>query len=345
MAKKVIKDQPNKDKLVILLESLGYDVSKFKFEKYKENKKDPQLCRKLSGTYAEMCKAQTMASVTTLEDYDMVNPFYYNNDWKDKIQYIEDAKSKHINHNKSMKISSLRDLHNLDAPRETKESIVKNVFNIWTKEHESDIEVRKQYYDNIIDSIDNRKLKGGLFKFKDVFYIMFLIFAVLTVTNPRTIPTFFGLFPQLQNSAVSINESMIVSPFKSTAAVISIYVMSFGVIASIFFGLTRKEYYSTFKNKKKSKKRFDRAIELAEIQQRAAISSYIKNFVNSKYCPSTPITDIVLVQNAINGYDYYYSEMRNRYGWMEQHGRTVSFILTNIRLVSLIVISVMFVIL
>ncbi len=342
MAKKVVKDQPNKEKLIILLESLGYNVDKFKFEKYKENKKNPQLCKKLSGTYAEMCKAQTMASVTTLEDYDMVNPFYYHEDWKSRIQYIEDAKSKHLNYNKSRNINNFRDVHALDVPREVKESILKNTFNIWTKEHESDIEVRKHYYDNIIDSIDNRKLKGGLLKITDILYIIFLVFAVLTVTSPKAIPTFFGILPQLQNFSISINEGMITSPFSSTVAVIAIYAMSFGVIASIFFGLTKKEYYNTFKNKKKSKKRFDRAIQLAEIKQRAAISTYIKNFVNSKECPSTPITDIVLVQNAINGYDYYYSEMRNRYGWMEQHSRTVSFILANIRLASLIVILVMF---
>ncbi len=342
MARKVIKDQPNKEKIIILLESLGYDVDKFKFEKYKENKSDPQLCKKLSGTYAEMCKAQTMASVTTLEDYDKVNPFYYHNDWKSKIQYIEDAKSSHINHNKSRNISNFRELHALDAPREVKESIVKNTFNIWTKEHESDIEVRKHYYDTIIDSIDNRKLKGGLLRIKDIMYIIFLVFAVLAVTSPRTIPTFFGLLPQFQNFAVSINESMITSPFTTSVAIIAIYAMSFSVIATIFFGLTKKEYYNTFRNKKKSKKRFDRAIQVAEIKQRAAISAYIKNFVNSKECPSTPITDIVLVQNEINGYDYYYSEMRNRYGWMEQHGRTVSFILANIRLISLIVILMMF---
>ncbi len=342
MAKNVVNDHPNKEKLVILLESLGYNVDKFKFEKYKENKKDPVLCKKLSGTYAEMCKAQTTAKVTTLEDYDMVNPFYYNERWKGKVKYIEDAKSAHISLSKTRDISSFRDLHSLDIPTNVKESIMKNTFNIWTKEHESDIEIRKQYYDNVIDSIDNRKLSGGLLKLKDVIYVMFLVFAILTVTNPKTIPTMFGLLPQLQNLAVSINESMITSSFRSSTIVIAIYTLSFGVIASIFFGLTKKEYYRTFKNKKKSKKRFDRAIEVAEIKQRAKIEAYIKNFVNSDTCPSTPVTDIVLVQNAINGYDYYYSEMRSRYGWMEQHSKTVSFLLTKIRLVSLITILVMF---
>ncbi len=342
MAKNVVKDQTSKEKLVILLEVLGHDVDKFKFEKYKENKKDPLLCKKLSGSYAEMCKAQTMATVTTLEDYDMINPFYYNLEWKNKIQYIEDVKSKHITTSTNGKASSFKELHSLSASDDTKQTILRNMFDIWVREHESDMEIRKHYYDTIIDSIDNRKLKGSLLKVRDILYIIFFVFAILTVTNPTAIPSFFGILPFFQNTAVNINQSMITSTVRTSIIIVSIYLLAFGIIASIFFGQTKKEYYNTFKNKKKSKKRFERAIQVSEIKQTAAIKSYIVNFVNSSECPKTQIKDIVLVQNTINNYDYYYSEMRSRYGWMEQHGGIVSFILSKIRLVAVIIIVLMF---
>ncbi len=342
MAKKVVKDQPNKEKLIILLETLDYDVDKFKFEKYQENKKDPLLCKKLSGSYADMCKAQTMATVTTLEDYDMVNPFYYHSDWKNKIQYIEDAKSKHLSMSQGSSVTSFRDLHAHKMSKDAKESIMRNIFDIWTKEHESDMELRKHYYEGTIDSINNKKLKGGLLRLKDILIVVFLIFAIFTVTNPYNIPTFFGILPFFRNIAININQSMITTQFISSILIFAIYVLAFGVIATVFFNLARKEYYSTFKNKKKSKKRFARTMKVAEIKQRAAIKTYIKRFVNSPKCPSTKITDIVLVQNAINGYDYFYSEMGHRYGWMEENAKRIGFLLSIVRLASLITILVMF---
>ena len=307
------------EKLMLLLELNGYDITQFKLKKQLEYEKTGNNDLYKHSTYADLIVSHYKFEEE--HDYPHRNPLLYNDSWSTEITSIDQFYFTHPDLYSDMTFKQLAEINTMD--KKDREKVIIDVIDGWTEEYKVSSTIQMNHLKQMIQMLPKKsktyKRPGKLSVF--LFVIILLFMAFLYRTPEILTPTFLQETP-IHTFVTNFNQLLYDYDYFSLYGFITILFTAFYIIFNNALGLFMRDVSS--ENSKQARrifKKWGKGLAKMRKTQEKTLKDYAKDAAKGK--TKLDLKQLVAPERKIAKYKWYVAMVNNRYDWMTKHYSTL----------------------
>ena len=310
------------EKLMLLLELNGYDITQFKLKKQLEYEKTGNNDLYKHSTYADLVVSHY--KFEEKHDYPHRNPLMYNDTWGNDINSIDQFYFTHPDLYTECTFKELHDLKNVS--KDHKEKIISDVIEGWTEEYKVSSTVQLNHLKELIQMLPKKsKTYKRPAKLSVFLLILVLLFWAFLYRSPEFLmPSFLGEDNPLVMLVAGMNQNLYDYDYYSLAGFVTIIFTAFYIIFNNALGLFMRDVSS--ENSKQARrifKKWGKDLAKARKEQENTLKEYVKSAVKGK--TKLNLKSLVAPERKLDRYKWYVSMVNHRYDWMTKHYSTLMY--------------------
>ena len=307
------------EKLMLLLELNGYDITQFKLKKQLEYENTGNNDLYKHSTYADLIVSHYKFEEE--HDYPHRNPLMYNDSWSKEITSIDQFYFTHPDLYSDMTLKQFSEVDSVN--KKQKEKIISEVIDGWTEEYKVSSTIQMNHLRQLIQMLPKKsttyKRPGKLSVF--VFVITLLFLAFLYRTPELLTPEFISGTP-IDTFVTNFNQLLYDYDYFSLFGFVTILFTAFYIIFNNALGLFMRDVSSeNSRQARRTFKRWGRTLAKMRKTQEKTLKSYVKDAVKGK--TKLDLKQLVAPEKRVARYKWYVAMVNRRYDWMTKHYSTL----------------------
>jgi len=305
------------EKLMLLLELNGYDVSKFRLKKQLEYEETGNNDLYKHSTYADLIVSHYQFEQT--HDYVHKNPLMYNDTWSATVTSIDQFYFEHPELYSDMTIQEVSEMDSIKV--EKKEQVIADAIEGWTEEYKVSTTLQMKHLSQMIQLLPKKnktyKKPGKLSIY--IFIITLLLMAFLYRSPEFLKPSFL---PMTHTIVTNFNQLLYDYDMFSLAGFITILFTAFYIV----FNNALSRYIRDVSNEKSKHskrvfKKWGKDLAKARKLQEKELKGYSKAAAKGK--TRLDLKSLVKPERKLDKYKWYVAMVNRRYDWMTKHYKTL----------------------
>ena len=305
------------EKLMLLLELNGYNVTKFKLKKQFEYEKTGNNDLYKHTTYADLVVSHYQFEEK--HDYTHKNPLMYNELWGSSVSSIDQFYFQHPELYSDMTIKEVSEMDTMN--KEKKEQVISDAIEGWTEEYKVSTTLQMEHLKQMIQLLPKKnktyKKPGKLSIY--VFIITLLLMAFLYRSPGFLMPSFL---PMTHNFVTNFNQLLYDYDLFSLAGFITILFTTFYIVFNNALSRYIRDV-SSGKNKQSRRvfKKWGKDLAKARKIQEKQLKGYASMAAKGK--TKLDLKTLVAPERRLGKYKWYVAMVNRRYDWMTKHYKTL----------------------
>jgi hypothetical protein len=305
------------EKLMLLLELNGYDITKFKLKKQFEYEKNGNNDLYKHSDYADLVVSHYQFE--NEDDYRHENPLKYNDSWSSSVSSIDEFYFQHPELYSDMTIKEVSELDSMN--KEKKEQVIKDAIEGWTEEYKVSTTLQMEHLKQMVQLLPKKnktyRRPGKLSVY--IFIITLLLMAFLYRSPEFLMPSFL---PLTHSFVTNFNQLLYSYDMFSLAGFITILFTTFYIV----FNNALSRYIRDVSNVKNNHakrvfKKWGKDLAKARVAQEKQLKGYAS--VAAKGKTKLDLKPLVTPERKLGKYKWYVAMINRRYDWMTKHYKTL----------------------
>lgn len=305
------------EKLMLLFELNGYDITQFKLKKQLEYEKTGNNDLFKHSSYADLIVSHY--KFEEYQDYLHRNPLMYNDAWGSEINSIDQFYFQHPELYSEMTIEGLSEIESMDKSK--REAIVTDAIEGWTEEYKVSSTLQMEHLKQLVQMLPKKsKAYKRPGKLSIYVFILVLLFWAFLYRSPGVLkPTFLTA---THGFVDNFNQLLYDYDLFSLAGFVTILVTAFYIVFNNALSRYIRDVSSANnRNAKKLFKKWGRDLANARKIQEKALKGYASSAAKGK--TKLDLKSLAAPEKRLNKYKWYVAMVNRRYDWMTKHYKTM----------------------
>jgi hypothetical protein len=305
------------EKLMLLLELNGYDVTKFKLKKQLEYEKTGNNDLYKHSKYADLIVSHYQFEEK--HDYLHRNPLLYNDSWGTDINSIDQFYFTHPDIYNDMTFEGLVESDSFD--KDKKKKIISEVLNQWTDEYKEASTVQMEHLKQLVQLLPKKsKIYKRPGKLSVILLVLVLLFWAFLYRSPEMLmPSFLTM---THTFVTNFNQLLYDYDVFSLAGFITILFTAFYIVFNNAVGMFMRDVSGEKgRHARRTFKKWGKDMAKARTLQKKALNNYVNLAAKGK--TKLDLKSITTPERKLEKYKWYVAMVNRRYDWMTKHYKTI----------------------